>query len=589
MSESMPCLPQHAPAPEARADALAAIREQYQYDYAYQSLCFVKDLPKQESFSPHYMKQALQGMSKIHLNHARFTGRELLDGLHGSLAHARDALTGHAQHDHPQETLLSALREASDTTRASSTATFAAMFKAIEAPACAPIYQEDWAFAWQRIAGAVPVLIRSIDRLPANFPVTQQHFERALGAGHRLDAALSEGRLFLCDYAMFDGIPTGTYPPQAADGIRKFLQAPLALFCATPTARGGLAPVAIQCEQRPGPDNPIYTPADGARWAFAKALVQIADANLEGITVHFGYCHMLIERFVLAARRHLSPQHPLLQLLAPHFEFTLAANQHAASSLVVPNGTQDRILSPTLPATLSVLRDGVRSIELADLDPTVDFARRGTHSRDALPAYPFRDDGLETWAAIHRWVDAYVRLYYLSDADAAGDFELRAMLDEIGSLDGGQLPRLVAGEHTDTVSRVIELAARVIFRASTYHAAINYNWWDWMGFVPNMPSVGCRGPLDPHEDANADTLLELLPPMGVAWETIAQIFGVNSIWANTLGGYPASFDDPRVAPLLANFRSDLVAANDTIKARNLTRPIAYNVLRPPFITASINS
>src|SRR6185369_7806978 len=68
MSDTTPTLPQDASDPKARAQALATIREGYEYDYSYQALCFVKDLPKSESYSPAYMAQSLEGVARLKAN-----------------------------------------------------------------------------------------------------------------------------------------------------------------------------------------------------------------------------------------------------------------------------------------------------------------------------------------------------------------------------------------------------------------------------------------------------------------------------------------------------------------------------------------
>lgn len=554
---TLPTLPQHAPDAAARAAQLAAERARYAWDYSYQSLGFLKELPESERFNARYMAQGADAAVHIKANRAAW------------------AVAGHALEK--------------ELTRPASLADFDTMFPALDAPAVVPHWRDDAHFAWQRVAGAVPTLLTGVERLSDHFPVTQAHFARAMGDGDSLDAARAEGRLFVCDYAVFDDIPCGRYPPRQRDGLQKYLPAPLALFCASPRVRGGLAPVAIQCAQRPGDDSPIYTPADGMRWQLAKLAVQVADANLEGIVVHFGYTHLVLQAFVVAARRCLSPEHPVLHLLAPHFEFTLAANQYARDTLVTVDGIQDRILAPKLPATHAVLRACIRAVDYDDLDPTRDAARHRVADRDALPTHPFRDDGVDLWNATRRWVDAYLTLYYPSDADAAADTELRAMVDEVASLDGAQLPRLVAGVDTRTRAGVVDLVARIIHRASGYHAAINYNWWDWMGHAPNAPSV-CVAPWPrPNEPADEARLLAMLPPMGAAWETVAQIYNVKSIAANRLGEYPDGFVDPRVAPLRAAYAAELAGVEARIEARNARRLVAYDCMRPSRVTASINS
>lgn len=553
MSAAPPSIPQRAADRDRRAESLASARAAYAYDYGYQSLCFVNELPSSEKFSAQYIAQGAAAGTRLKANRAAYAAA------------------------HPLETKLSRARSLSD---------FDGMFPVLDAPAVAPRWRDDAVFAWQRVAGAVPGVLTGVDRLPDHFPVTEGHFARALGGGDSLAAARAEGRLFLVDYRVFDDIPCGRYPPDDDGGLQKYLPAPLALFCATPS---GLMPVAIQTSQRPGERSPVCTPADGARWQLAKLCVQVADANYEGITAHFAETHLVLQAFIMAARRCLAPDHPVLRLLAPHFEFTLAANQYARDTLVVVNGTQDRILAPLLPATHEVLRQTLRAVRYDDLDPTLDAARRRVADRGALPTYPFRDDGEDLWSATRRWVEAYLWLYYLSDADAAGDVELRAMVDEVASPEGGRLPGLVEGARVDTRAGVADLVARVIHRASGHHAAINYNWWDWMGYAPNGPSVAVAPAPGSSAPADEAALLATLPPMGAAWETIEQIFNVKSIAANRLGEYPEGFADPRVEPLRAAYARELAAVEARVESRNARRLVAYECMRPSRVTASINS
>lgn len=82
----------------------------------------------------------------------------------------------------------------------------------------------------------------------------------------------------------------------------------------------------------------------------------------------------------------------------------------------------------------------------------------------------------------------------------------------------------------------------------------------------------------------------MMPPRGLGWETITQVFSVDSLHVNFLGDVPKGhFADPRVAPLHERFRRELEAAEATIEARNATRRLPYIALLPSRITASINS
>ena len=187
------------------------------------------------------------------------------------------------------------------------------------------------------------------------------------------------------------------------------------------------------------------------------------------------------------------------------------------------------------------------------------------------------------------WEPSWCAEAAAEDAEAAADYELLAMLDEVRSPDGGRLPRLVEGASTSTRAGVADLVARSIFRVSAYHAAINYNWWPWMGHAPNAPSILVAPPPSPAAPADEAALLAMLPPIGAAWETIAQIYGVAAIAVNRLGEYPDGFADPRVGPLRDAFARRLAEVEGTITARNATRFMPYTCLLPSLITASVNS
>jgi len=321
----------------------------------------------------------------------------------------------------------------------------------------------------------------------------------------------------------------------------------------------------------------------------ARTAANVADENLQGVLVHLGWCHMVIQRFILASYRQLSEDHPLSVLLAPHFETTLAVNEVARKSVVNPGGVQDRLLAPTIEAQTSILDRSVATLDLASLDPTIDYARRGVGDPETLPMYPFRDDALPIWAAMRRFVERYVRLYYASDADVIADGELAAFVREVGAADGGRLPAMVAGVAPKTVSDVIDLISRVLFRATAYHATINNSNYDWAAYVPSMPTAGGSA-LPPRSSASEADLPAMLPPSEIGWETITATYQVANLHINWLGKYdPGHFVDARVAPLVADFQRDLATIEDDTSARNGSRPLPYTFLLPSRITNSINA
>ena len=149
---------------------------------------------------------------------------------------------------------------------------YAALFRAIGLPPVRDDLHDDRTFAWLRVAGPNPLTLHRVTTLDDRFPVSDSDFRVTLPSDS-LAAAGAEGRLYLADFAALADVEPGDFPHG-----RKYLYAPLALFAVERHSRQ-LVPVAIQCGQVPGPEAPIFTPADGYNWLIAKTIVEIADAN----------------------------------------------------------------------------------------------------------------------------------------------------------------------------------------------------------------------------------------------------------------------------------------------------------------------
>jgi hypothetical protein len=249
--------------------------------------------------------------------------------------------------------------------------------------------------------------------------------------------------MYLADYALLDGAEAGDFP-----NGQKYLAAPLALFVVN-KATGRLQPVAIQCHQRPGPDNPVFTPRDGWNWTIAKTFVEIADGNVHEALTHLGRTHLSMEPFVVSTYRQLAGNHPLHLLLQPHFEGTLAINEAAWRHLIASRGAVEKLFSASLPAAQGLAASGVREQQIMQSLLPLTFRDRGVDDTSALPHYPYRDDALLYWNAIRPWVESYSRLYYAGDRDVAEDVaedvELQAWVRELSAPDGGRLSGLPQG------------------------------------------------------------------------------------------------------------------------------------------------
>lgn len=483
--------------------------------------------------------------------------------------------------------LYKGLKEIAPKGRASSLEDYRKLFKYIELPDVANTFQTDEFFAYMRVAGPNPVMIVRMTAPDGRFPVTEEQYQSVMGLDS-LDAAIAEGRVYLADYAILDGALNGTFG--AEPQVQKYSYAPLAMFAvpANDAPNRLLRPVAIQCGS--SADYPVITPSTGAEaWLMAKTIVQIADTNFHEAVTHLARTHLLIEPFVITTHRQLPSTHPLFKLLVPHFQGTLAINYAAHEFLVAPRGGVNELLSSTIENSrvLAVKGLQVRGFN-ADMLPRR-LQDRGVDDSSILPVYPYRDDGLLIWGAIHDWVEAYLSLYYNSNNDVQGDLPLQNWAKELVAFDGGRLHDFGDRDgEISTLEYLVNAVTMVIFTSSAQHAAVNFPQNGIMSFAPAMPTAGYETAKVVGVGTSKQDWLNLLPPLDQAQQQINLLYLLGSVYFTNLGNYEDGyFSDSKVAEPLQMFQKRLQDIEEIIERRNLERP-AYDYLKPSNIPQSIN-
>lgn len=467
---------------------------------------------------------------------------------------------------------------------------YRALFATLPVPGVSYMFQDDSEFARLRVQGPNCMLIGAVgDALPANFPLSAAKYAAVVN-GDTLAAALADGRLFMLDYAPLAVIDPGTYGTEA-----KYIWQPMALF-AVPPGGSSLVPVAIQCGQDPA-DYPIFTPSPVADklwgWEMAKFVVQVADGNYHELFTHLARTHLVIEAFTVATHRHLAEVHPLWALLVPHFEGTLFINEAAATSLIAANGPIDHIFAGTIASSQMAAVDARLAFDFYGKMPRADFAARGVGVDSALEDYPYRDDALLVWDAIHEWARQYVDLYYAHDADVVADTELTAWAACLA----GEAKIKGFGPVT-TRAQLAEVCAMVMFTASAQHAAVNFPQKDIMAFAPAVTGAGWQAAPNGQRGHDKTGWLAMMPPMALALEQLNVLELLGSVHYRPLGDYrsnafpyPLWFQDPRVTGAegpLAWFQAALQGVEAEIVTRNAERMQPYPYLQPSLIPTSIN-
>lgn len=577
-------LPQHDSKPKTRKTTLEQTRAEYQYNHTYMSpLAIIENIPFRDEFSWKWIIQLGERVLTMVDNHIRVEGEPSLRAEHQERHNWFSDLVRTACCDIRGITRVvrETLGALPVTGRAESLDDFAAVFRAFELPAIERDYKEDSVFAEMRVAGPNPIVIRRVAELDDRFPVTEDLF-RASRSSDSLEAAKQEGRLFLADYELLEQVENGRFPD-----TQKYIYAPLALFVVDKKSRK-LMPVAIQCMQKPGADNPIFTPDDDYNWLIAKTIVGIADGNHHEAVAHLGRTHLFVEPFVIATHRQLASNHPLNHLLLPHFEGTLAINRMARGHLVNEGGPVDRLFGGTLKSTVGLTLNSVRTLPFNDAMLPRRLKNQGLDDPSILPHYPYRDDALLLWEAIHQWVADYLALYYRTDADLQQDSELAGWFAELVAPEGGGVVGLQFYGRPPSLSYLADVLTMIIFTCSVQHAAVNFPQYDLMSFAPSMPLAAYAPAPTKKKGATLADYLAMLPDRETAVLQAQLGYMLGSLRYTTLGHYGnRHFPDPRVRQPLESFEKRLWYIGKTIEERNKSRR-PYTFLMPSGVPQSIN-
>lgn len=579
----VPCLPSDELDPAARAEALEARRDDYRFVHDWpKDVATSSWLPERDEYSVSYSAKAVPTYVTIGANYAELALKQIRRGPLAalkSLTHTLSDFDGSNLKRDMFRSYDSAAEHAADAFKPETWQDYAEIYCAWDKPGIvdrvtAEATHAD-AIAWQRIAGVNPMVLTRITEIPEGFAVTDAHVLPI--AGVDLETLLAQGRAFITDYRMLEGVPCGT-----VEGEQKYLAGPIALFAAV---NGQLRSVAVQVGSDPR-RFPVVTPAEGWAWRMACQCLQVADANHHEGSSHLGRTHMVMEATTIAMKRELAPNHPLAVLLEPHTETTLAIDHSAKTSLIARGGTVDTVFAAKIAAFGDFVHSQVSTLQLDRVPPRIELADRGLDDRDILPVHPYRDDIVEVWDAIESWVSEYVALYYAGDAEVLGDVELQAFARALGSESGG---RLQGVPDATTVAGVTRLMATLVFIASAQHSAVNFPQFDNMSYSPNMAGALFAKPPEKGDEASEHAFFDMLPPAIVMLKGASMVYLLSNVHDTKLGNYrPDAFTDPRVVPLVARFQSALKDVEANIDERDASRWLSYPYLKPSNILQSIS-
>uniref|UniRef100_A0A7N4V660 Arachidonate 15-lipoxygenase type B n=1 Tax=Sarcophilus harrisii TaxID=9305 RepID=A0A7N4V660_SARHA len=402
-------------------------------------------------------------------------------------------------------------------------------------------WQDDEFFASQFLNGLNPVLIQCCHSLPDNFPVTNNMVAPLLGPGTSLQEEL-EGSLYLVDHSLLSGLSPGLI-----DGRPQYVAAPMTLLHQKPDG-GPLLPIAIQLNQTPGPNNPIFLPSDSEEdWLLAKTWVRNSEFLVHEMVTHLLCTHFISEVFAIATMRQLP-------MSLGHL------------------------------GCLELVARGMKILTYRSLCLPHNLADRGVQG---LANYHYRDDGLQIWDAVERFVSNIIDIYYPEDRSVSQDSELQAWVQEIFM--EGFLGQECSGIPTclETLQDLVQFLTMIIFNSSAQHAAVNSGQFDFSAWVPNIPTSMRLPP--PITKGTAD-FLGSLGDVSTACHALILFWVVSDQDRDMrlLGTYPeVHFTEEAPKQSIAAFQSRLVQISQDIQERNKGLDLPYTYLDPLHIENSV--
>jgi len=225
-----------------------------------------------------------------------------------------------------------------------------------------------------------------------------------------------------------------------------------------------------------------------------------------------------------------------------------------------------------------------------------ELANRGVLDRNVLPYYPYRDDALEIYAVVRRYVYQVLAVHYTDQRRLAEDTELQAFLRELDLeiADGGVgllRRRSLRGSRVlgvQTLAELVDLCTWIISASSLAHAAVNFGQFERYVFTPNYPVCLVGAP--PTSKANInDAQLAAMFTRGPKMQLVA-VATTKLTYQGTqpLGEFETRYVyESEGSAAAARLRADLRRISRRVQERNARAEFPYTWLDPARVPNSV--
>ena len=454
-------------------------------------------------------------------------------------------------------------------------------------PTVSDRWRDDEEFARQKLAGVLPIYIKRFKEVPAKFPVTNDMLQGVITDGETLESMIEKGKMYWVDYDFLLGIRA---PPE------RNMCVPMILFYID--HRDKLMPAAIRLGQGTEEADfvrfPIFTPSGEDlvtnRWLVAKILCNSAEGSLHEVSNHLLMTHLSMEVVYVSLKRTLAPTHPIHELLAAHFWYTLFINDGARNTLMKDEESAvPKVMCMGYQGMVDLLVKGWKEYSMETYDIEKGFKERDI---EELPGYYYRDDARKVWGCIFKYVGSVVNEFYKDDETIATDEELQAFVKEftdpsIGNLRGSPF---LDGK-ASTREQLIRFCTEVIWSCSAYHAALNNGQYDYFGYIPNAPGIYHRAAPTKQDTYTDAQVAGGFPSKSMTGFQVAFIHVLSLPTDQKLAYFTHDQNymkgEPNVLKLHKEWQEELSSISKQIQERNKGLDAPYTYLDPEQIACGI--
>ena len=210
------------------------------------------------------------------------------------------------------------------------------------------------------------------------------------------------------------------------------------------------------------------------------------------VTVHLTNTHLIEEATIVGAQRSFENNHPVFQLLYPHWQKTLALNA-AARVTLVPHviialiGLKDQ-------QAYQFIQNEFNSFDFEGRYVPKDLKRRGFDPAELdspkLRNYAYARCIHSMWFKIRSYVEEMLAIHYQSDADVVADRNVKMWYEVMQAppADANGGAGLKSFPTITTFAGLVDAVTMCIHLASPQHTSVNYLQNYYQSFVINKPA-----------------------------------------------------------------------------------------------------